>query len=797
MATVSAVVGAVTPTTARVTAKVDNGPVRIATSLNSDLSSPTFHGPETVDADGVATVDLTGLSIDTRYFWAVEDNGALDTSITGQVLTDPLVGDPASFTIALCGDAGLDPDVPGVAGDAPERLSNHPVHDTIRSRALAANWRRTVHLGDICYYDLGSGNHGLSSAATAAQYRSMWDDILSQPVQAALYRDVPWVYIWDDHDFGPNNSDSTAPGRDNAVAVYRERIPHYNLGSESSTGAVFHSFQIGRVLFVVSDTRADRLSPTMLGDEQKSWLNGVLGASNAELLVWLMPTPWIGLASDTWAGFEDERAELVQMLDDRGWLGRTCMVSADKHVLALESGSGGNEAFGGFPIMLCASLDASPGTTTDQYDLGMRPGRNQYGTLAVEDGGNQIQVTLTGWIGESQWSSHTFTVSTDPDPGPEPPPSPPPVATAAIRTRVTWLGCRLTDGRIISEIPDITGEVKRVLGDVTTNSLTLPIPLSGPGALPIGLVEQLTEPGRAMIAAVVNDIPTWAGIVGISDGGTRDTMDLPVASLEAYLERRIVRDHEFSQVDEATIAATLVGDAGDIPGVGSGIGLTIDAPPTGTLRDREYLLTDRKTVFEALQELMGVLDGPEWTIDLDWTDNTHTAIAKIFRVRKRIGVAAASPHAVFDSESSSEARYRYRIDYTLGHGANYVVAYSSGQAEDQPFSAPAIAAEVLDAGYPIYEEHFQPSSNITSQDVLDDHAAAELDRRRLGTRTFTLEARWDAYPRYGVDWQLGDDIAWQLKGHRHPQGTRGQGRAIGFTLDMQTRTIRPILEGEQ
>lgn len=392
-----------------------------------------------------------------------------------------------------------------------------------------------------------------------------------------------------------------------------------------------------------------------------------------------------------------------------------------------------------------------------------------------------------------------FDLSTEPPPEEEN--GVPPVAQARIRERVVWLGCRLVDGRIISGIPGITGEVSRVLGDVTTSGLILPIPISGPESLPIGLVEQLTEPGRTMIVAVVNDIPTWAGIVGISEGGTDPTMMLPVASLEAYLDRRIVRTHEFNQVDEALIAATLVGDAGDIPGVGSGIGLKIDAPPTGTLRDRQYLITDRKTVLEALQELMGVIDGPEWTIDLDWTDETHTAIDKIFRVRKRIGEASSSPNAVFTavfgSQEASEARYSYRIDYTIGHGANYVVAYSSGQGEDQPSSDPAIDTELLDSGFPIYEQHFQPSSNISEKETLNEHALAELDRRARGTRTFRLEARWDAYPRYGVDWKIGDDIAWDLKGHRHPQGIRGHGRVIGFKLDMQARVIRPILEEDR
>jgi hypothetical protein len=741
---------------------------------------------------------------DTGYYWAVEHDGVLDASFTGQVHSHPVMGQPASFRIAAASCAGSAPEVPGVGTVlASNRISNHGVFSTIgdiEPRPLAF-----IHMGDMHYYDLGSGSHGIAGGASLSNYRESYRDVLDQPNQHGLYRKIPIDYVWDDHDYGPDNSDGTHVGKANAQQAYRERVPHYSLAESQ---AIYHSFQIGRVLFMVSDTRSyrspnsdtDSPSKTMLGADQKLWMSDLLLSSNASLLVWVMPSQWMGTSSDTWASFQFEQAELVEMFGSTGWAEKMCIISGDIHSLAIDTG--GNSP-GGFPVFQFASLDSTPtASVVNQYDTGpSQPGRNQYGTLDITDEGGQVTVTGTGWSGTSVWRSHTFTVGSEPGPGPGPDPGPPPVAVAQIRTRVTWLGCRLSDGRIIAELPDITGEVSRVLGDITTSGLNLPIPLSGPAALPIGLVEQATEPGRAMIAAIVNDIPTWAGIVGVSDGGTEAVMSLPVASLEAYLERRIVRDHQFNQVDEAVIAATLVGDAGDIAGVGSGIGLEIDAPLTGTLRTREYLLTDRKTVFDALQELMGVIDGPEWTIDLDWTDATKTAIAKIFRVRKRIGVASPSPGAVFQatansvfgSRDGSEARYRYKINYTDGHGANYVVAYSSGQGEDQAESSPAIASEVLAAGYPIYERHFQPSSNIITASVLNSHATAELGRRRMGTRTFTLEARWDAYPRYGVDWQLGDDIAWNLFGHRHPSGVQGQGRVIGFKLDMQRQVIVPIL----
>src|SRR5690606_39904063 len=103
-----------------------------------------------------------------------------------------------------------------------------------------------------------------------------------------------------------------------------------------------------------------------------------------------------------------------------------------------------------------------------------------------------------------------------------------------------------------------------------SGGLTRPIRRSGPGALPIQLIEQGIVPGGTRIVAVVNDIPTWAGIVmGPTESGTDATVSLPCVTLEGYLGRRIVRDHTWIEQDVGSvIAAGLVGDAQDIPGVG-------------------------------------------------------------------------------------------------------------------------------------------------------------------------------------------------------------------------------------
>lgn len=407
-------VGAVTDATARFNAKVTDGTsgIRVHIADNPEMAGAVATATETVNGYTAATCEITGLTADTRYWWQVEDSGTLDTSTTGQFVTDPApAGTPASFTIGLWGDAGLTPAYPGVGTQVPHRSSFHPVFATIRERALAERWRRIVSLGDEIYYNLGSGSFGLSADATVSQFRAQWDDIFLHEDRHALYRDAPWVYAWDDHDFGPNDSDSTDPGRDNVTAVYRERCPSYDLPAGTGSNPIYHSFNIGRILFVVSDTRSDRTDSTVLGATQTTWLENTLNASNAAALVWLMPTPWLGEHADSWAGHTTERSELADLIADTGWSGRTTMLTADIHAAAIASGAA--NPYGGWPITLCASVDATTsGASGSQYDVSWRPGRGQYATLRVDDLGSDIALTSSICRGSRSLAWHTLTVTT-------------------------------------------------------------------------------------------------------------------------------------------------------------------------------------------------------------------------------------------------------------------------------------------------------------------------------------------------------------------------------------------------
>lgn len=452
--------GASTPDGATFATKVNGGgPVRVAVSDNSLMSSPVFTASQAVNAQGVAKVSITGLQPYTRYFWQVEDNAVIDTARTGQLITAPIAGTAASFRVGCSGDAGLSPSFPGIGAtlDATgQRVSNHPVFDTCRTAGIADPWLGFIHMGDIHYYDLGDAFPG-----TVANYRTAYDDVFIQPLQLNLYSSMPFITAWDDHDYGPNNSDGTLATKANALTAYGEVIPHYPL---VGVDGIYHSWQWGRVLFVLSDVRYNR-SPnsdpdgpakTMLGATQKVWMDSLLGSSNAKLLVWVNPQQWLGTATDSWASFQTEQAELVTMFANTGWAGRMCILSADYHGVAIDSGA---NSPGSIPVLQAAALDATPGAGSGgTYDGGVFSGRNQYGTLEVVDLGYALNVTLTGWRGTEVLTSYSFVVEGDPLP---------PVATGALLRTLQGSHRATFDVRLLTTYqtgPDPAGETLEISG---------------------------------------------------------------------------------------------------------------------------------------------------------------------------------------------------------------------------------------------------------------------------------------------------------------------------------------------
>lgn len=391
--------GALTASSIRAKARInfDSSSVRLVASTQPDLSSPIYSTYATADATNnrVADLPLYDLAAGTTYYYTVEANGQ-QSALRGRFRTpDAPAGTPFSFSLA-CASCAL-------------TGSSHPVFTTIRQKDPLF----FLHLGDLHYQDIGVNDVNL--------YRQAFDSVLASPTQAALYRQVPLVYVWDDHDYGPNDSDATAPGRAAARATYQEYLPHYPLPAGSGDIPIYHAFTIGRVRFIVTDNRSERTPKTapddagksILGPTQKTWFKQqLLAARNAyPLVIWACSTPWhSGPAypnGDDFSGYTSERQELADFIYQNR-IRNLCILSGDIHMVGLEEGLNnryGSDGFPGFALLQAAALDhplhtSYPGVT---YSHGQFPGAGQFGLVTITDnGGPTVQVRFSGHTANDQ-----------------------------------------------------------------------------------------------------------------------------------------------------------------------------------------------------------------------------------------------------------------------------------------------------------------------------------------------------------------------------------------------------------
>lgn len=367
---------------------------------------------------------------------------------------------------------------------------------------------------------------------------------------------------------------------------------------------------------------------------------------------------------------------------------------------------------------------------------------------------------------------------------------------------ISWVSCDLKTGKRWGEVTvDALGSAGRTIGVPTSVTLNVRCWDAAEQA-PVDGWDFMTEGGESVLVAVdENDNPLWAGMANRRAGSIAgDTVPVSLVTLEAWFNRRFVKDHTFTGVDQATIFSALAADAID---AGSPQ-FVVDAPATGVLRDRAYLDADDKTVLAAFTELMGVEDGLEFTVTPEWADAAHTLLRFRLTARTRIGVASARPAVTFlYGEGGNVIAGEYIEDYTEEHGANDVMAVSSGEGETRPQSAHHLA--VL-ANRCRFERRITPSTSITETATLDSHAAAELAQTWDGLKQLTLQARLDDSTSLTI-WNAGDDVSVAITSPRFPEKVQPDGtilpgyyavvRTFGWVADFDNETVAPILVEQQ
>ncbi len=251
-----------------------------AKPIQARLSPPM----RTSDGDDfAATVVLANLEPGTRYLYELYlDGRRVERPYPLFFATQPLWrwrSDPPEVTV-LFGSCAYINEAPYDRPGEPYGGDYHIFETMAATPADLMLW-----LGDNVYtrevdFDTPRG--------IAARYRHDRALPQLQPLLAAM----PHLAIWDDHDFGPNDSDRSYQLRGASLAVFARYWPAIRLGLPELPG-VFQKFSLADVDFFLLDDRYHRTpnrrphdaATTMLGAGQLQWLKDALASSRARFKV--------------------------------------------------------------------------------------------------------------------------------------------------------------------------------------------------------------------------------------------------------------------------------------------------------------------------------------------------------------------------------------------------------------------------------------------------------------------------------------------------------------------------------
>ncbi|HZL98794.1 MAG TPA: alkaline phosphatase D family protein, partial [Planctomycetota bacterium] len=211
-----------------------------------------------------AVVRLEGLDPGTGYEYRVQLDGA-DAEPPGppgaalRFDTEPEPAAARDLALAFGSCAYLDDPGEDVGG-------GYEIFDSIAAvRPAAMLW-----LGDNVYYRNGEWED-------AAAMRQRWAVSRILPELQGLLQRVEQVAVWDDHDYGPDNSDGSFPLRADSLRLFGEFFPD---AATSAGPGLARRLRLGDVELFLLDDRSfrspnddpDGPAKVMFGPEQREWL---------------------------------------------------------------------------------------------------------------------------------------------------------------------------------------------------------------------------------------------------------------------------------------------------------------------------------------------------------------------------------------------------------------------------------------------------------------------------------------------------------------------------------------------
>lgn len=290
--------------------------VALTYEIATDAAFSSVLKTETVNAlaadDFTVSIDLSGLTSNTVYFYRFALAGTQIRSATGETRTLPRDAERSEVKIALCSCANFQAGLFNVY----EAIANSDA-DVV------------LHLGDYIY-EYGAGQYG-SNASTSSlnrahqpaneivsldDYRTRFKQYRGDPQLQLAHQKKPFICVWDDHEVANNawkegaqnhqdNEGSFAARKASALKAYHEYIGIRGAADER----IYRSFTFGNIVNLhMLDTRlvgrdrqldyasyvkADVLDEkafqsdwqnaerTLLGNDQRAWIEQALTRGTA------------------------------------------------------------------------------------------------------------------------------------------------------------------------------------------------------------------------------------------------------------------------------------------------------------------------------------------------------------------------------------------------------------------------------------------------------------------------------------------------------------------------------------
>lgn len=151
------------------------------------------------------------------------------------------------------------------------------------------------------------GDNIYSDSTEPSKQRGMYLRFRADPHFRALAAATPMYAVWDDHDYGADNSDRTQRGKERSLRTFLEVWANPKAQTRGVPG-IWTRFTIGPAEFFLMDVRYHR-SPnenpdgpdkTMLGPEQLAWLKASLAGSSATFKFPVSGSSWNCGGPEAW-----------------------------------------------------------------------------------------------------------------------------------------------------------------------------------------------------------------------------------------------------------------------------------------------------------------------------------------------------------------------------------------------------------------------------------------------------------------------------------------------------------------